>query len=95
MNSDMIKPEKCGHLHLVYHFTAPLKDAASSTEGITQSSVHLLFYKQPVYKQLTLRWRNAKQLSGFNPLSPSNNKIYILKRTEVFSFVINIKKLLN
>ena len=21
----MVKPEKCGHLHLVYHFTIPLR----------------------------------------------------------------------
>ena len=26
MNSDMVKPEKFGHLRLVYHFTVPLKD---------------------------------------------------------------------
>ena len=25
MNSYMVKPEKYGHLHLVYHFTVPLK----------------------------------------------------------------------
>ena len=24
MNSNMVKPEKIGHLHLVYHFTVPL-----------------------------------------------------------------------
>ena len=24
MNSNMVKPEKFGHLHLVYHFTVPL-----------------------------------------------------------------------
>ena len=24
MNSNMVKPEKFGHLHLVYHFTIPL-----------------------------------------------------------------------
>ena len=24
MNSDMVKPEHFGHLHLVYHFTVPL-----------------------------------------------------------------------
>ena len=24
MNSDMVQPEKFGHLHLVYHFAAPL-----------------------------------------------------------------------
>ena len=33
-------------------------------------------YKQVVYKQLTLAWKIAKQLSGLNPLSLSNNKIY-------------------
>ena len=26
MNSDMVKPEKVGYLHLVYHFTVPLND---------------------------------------------------------------------
>ena len=25
MNSDMVKPEKFGHLHLVYHFAVPLR----------------------------------------------------------------------
>ena len=24
MNSNMVKPKKFGHLHLVYHFTVPL-----------------------------------------------------------------------
>ena len=27
MNSDIVKPEKSGHLHLVYHFTVHLKPA--------------------------------------------------------------------
>ena len=26
MNSNMVKPEKFGYLHLVYHFTVPLRD---------------------------------------------------------------------
>ena len=26
MNSDMVKSEKFGHLHLVYHFTVPLME---------------------------------------------------------------------
>ena len=26
----------------------------------------LIFYQQPVYKQLALGWKIAKQLSGFN-----------------------------
>ena len=29
MNSNMVKPEKFGHLHLVYHFTVPLKKTSS------------------------------------------------------------------
>ena len=33
-----------------------------------------LFYKQPIYKQLALGCQIAKQLSGLNPLSLSNNK---------------------
>ena len=43
--------------------------------------LHLVFYKQPVYKQLALAWQIAKQLSGLNPLSLSNNKNYSLKIT--------------
>ena len=43
--------------------------------------LHLVFYKQPVYKQLALTWQIAKQLSGLNPLSLSNNKNYSLKVT--------------
>ena len=41
--------------------------------------LHLVFYKQPVFKQLA--WQIAKQLSGLNLLSLSNNKIYSLKIT--------------
>ena len=29
MNSDTAKPEKFDHLHLVYHFTVPLKKSVS------------------------------------------------------------------
>ena len=43
--------------------------------------LHLVFYKQPVYKQLALPWKTAKQLSGLNPLSLSNNKNYSLQVT--------------
>ena len=32
MNSDMVKPEKFDHLHLVYHFTVPLKDNSLKRE---------------------------------------------------------------
>ena len=43
------------------------------------------FYKQPVYEQLALGWKIAKQLSGINPLLLSNNKNYRLKKSGVFS----------
>ena len=43
--------------------------------------LHLVLYKQPVYKQLSLAWQIAKQLSGLNLLSLSNNKNYSLKVT--------------
>ena len=43
----------------------------------------LVFYKQPVYKQVALAWQMAKQLSGLNLLWLSNNKSYSLKVTSV------------
>ena len=46
--------------------------------------LQLVFYKQPVYKQLALAWQIAKQLSGLNPLSLSNNKNYSLKKSGFF-----------
>ena len=47
-------------------------------------SLHFVFYKQPVYKQLALEWQIAKHLLGFNPLSLKNNKNYKLKKVGVF-----------
>ena len=44
----------------------------------------IFLYKQPVYKQLALRWQAATQLSGLNLLSLSNNKNYRLKESGVF-----------
>ena len=46
--------------------------------------LHLFFYKQRVYKRLALRCQIAKQLSGLNLFSLSNNKIYRLKTSGVF-----------
>ena len=43
-----------------------------------------LFYKQPVYKQLAIRWEIVKQFSGLNPFSISSNKNYGLKESGVF-----------
>ena len=45
--------------------------------------LHLVFYKQSVYKQLTLKWRIAEQLSGFNLLSLSNNRNYRNNRNNI------------
>ena len=42
-----------------------------------------LFYKQSVYKQLALGCQIAKQLSGLNPFSQSNNKDHSLRNSEV------------
>ena len=42
-----------------------------------------LFYKQSVYKQLALGYQIAKQLSGLNPFSQSNNKDHSLRNSEV------------
>ena len=46
--------------------------------------LHLVFYKQPVYKQLALAWQIAKQLSGLDSILVSNNKNYRLKKNGVF-----------
>ena len=34
MNSNMVKPEKFGHLHLVYHFTVPLRNTFASVDCV-------------------------------------------------------------
>ena len=44
------------------------------------------FYKQPLYKQLALEQQIAKQLSGLNPLSLSNNKKRRLRKSGAFPF---------
>ena len=49
--------------------------------------VHLsFFYKQPVYKQLALRWPIAKQLSGLNPFPLSIKKTADERKVEFFHF---------
>ena len=44
------------------------------------------FYEQPFYKQLVLGWQIAKQLSGLNPLSVSNNENYRSKKIGVLPY---------
>ena len=46
-----------------------------------------------VNKQPALGWQIAKQLSGLKAFSLNNIKNYSLKKS--FSFVINVKQLLN
>ena len=47
--------------------------------------IHLFFfYKQPVYKQLTLEHQISKQLPGLNPYSLSNDEKYRLRKSGVF-----------
>ena len=48
------------------------------------------FYKQPVYKELALDQQIAKQVSGLNHFSLSNNKKKQIKEKWSFSFVINV-----
>ena len=47
-------------------------------------STLIFLYKQSVYKQLALGCQIAKQLSGLNPFSLSNNKKYRLRKSGVF-----------
>ena len=51
-----------------------------------QRNTLVFFYKQPVFKQLALGRQIAKQLSGLNPFSISNNKNCRVKKSEVFPF---------
>ena len=44
----------------------------------------LIFYKQPVFKQLALGWQTAKQLSGFNTFSLNNN--HFVKSVRIRSY---------
>ena len=58
---------------------------AFQSETVFRMYIYIhFFYKQPVYKQLVLGWQIAKQLSGLNPLSLSNNKNCRLKKNGVF-----------
>ena len=43
MNSSMVKPEKFGHLHLVYHFTIPLSKHVGKSSKSTKGE---LFFKE-------------------------------------------------
>ena len=40
MNSNMVEPEKFSHLHLVFHFTVPLKTMRKVTKFLTKATWH-------------------------------------------------------
>ena len=55
------------------------------SHAVLTNRLNLFIYKQRVYKQLTLGWQIAKQLSGLNSFSLlSNSKNYRLKKTGTF-----------
>ena len=67
MNSDMVKPEKSRHLHLVYHFTLPLKgsttvpiksvdDKRQTTATFTVSAKGVFLPIQLIYQSVTERY---------------------------------------
>ena len=49
------------------------------------------FNKQPVYEQLALGYQTAKQLSGLNLFSISNNKNWRLLKRGVFPLQIKVE----
>ena len=57
---------------------AKIKDSNSNfyIDLYVQINRLTFFHNQPVYKRLALGWQIAKQLSGLNPISLSNNKNY-------------------
>ena len=44
MNSDMVKSEKFDHLHLVYHFTVPLKDGKFESDFKIKANYFNIFF---------------------------------------------------
>ena len=48
--------------------------------------LHLVFYKQSVYKQLALAWQIAKQLLGLHPFSLKPQKNCSFKKNGIFPF---------
>ena len=41
INSNMVKPKKCDHLHLVHHFTAPLNHPIYASTVISTESCNI------------------------------------------------------
>ena len=83
MNSNMIKPEKFDHIHLVYHFTVHLKDF-----------VNYMNTKHPNIK-LTLEFEENDSFSFLDvKITRSNNQLVTsVFRKATFSGVFtNIKK---
>ena len=72
-----LKPIPGAKSKQVNHYVKPTLDECKYDKFI-------FYNKQPVYKQLALRWQISKQLSGLNPYSLSNNKNFISKKVEFF-----------
>ena len=76
----------CSYIFTIKKYIYSKKDSTFANLLMEKPGIdflHLLFYRQPVYKQLALAWQIAKQLSGLNPLSLSINKNWRLKVTSV------------
>ena len=77
-----------GQLYITYNRVCTKyivqKHVTVTISKTNESQLHLFCKKRQVYKQLALGWQIAKQLSGLNPLSISNNKNYRLKESRGF-----------
>ena len=62
MNSNMVKPEKFGHLHLVYHFKIPLR--TSILKNICKRLLLEVFYNKAVLKNNIHRTKLASDKSS-------------------------------
>ena len=62
MNSDMVKPEKFGYLHLVYHLTAPL-----TTPFSFYQSKQIISHKE--HKRWLESMRNILKVGALKPVT--------------------------
>ena len=65
-------------------YNIAVKPAIHHNSAVSKALYSVFFNKQPVYKQLALGYQIAKQFSGLYPLSLSNKKSYVLKKSGVF-----------
>ena len=65
MNSDMVKPEKFGHLHLVYHFTVPLSFREQSSFMLSAKKCTISLCFAPYLHIISALRKNKKQSASF------------------------------